>query len=162
MDSDGQNEELERNLKLLQVVCMALISGVFTFCAVVVVIFTSKPAGTAVARAAFDLPVLGLGLCLIALPASFVIKSVLFRRSMSEQPGGDPTMDLFKRYRAGTIVATAVCEGSAFALLVFVMLGGSSYAVWATGVLIPLAGMMLHFPTRDKFEQLLADTNSSA
>ncbi|MCW8133719.1 MAG: hypothetical protein KIS92_25460 [Planctomycetota bacterium] len=159
MDGEAPDAELDRHLRVLQIVSLGLLSGVFTFCAVVVLVFASAsgtpapaaPAAT-VSSSGFELPAVGLALCLAAIPASFVVKGVLFRGGAGAT-GGEVAGQL-KRFRAGTIVATAICEGSAFALLVLVMLGGAAHAAWAAGVLIPLAGMILHFPTREKFEAM--------
>ncbi|MBI3828262.1 MAG: hypothetical protein HY291_02015 [Planctomycetes bacterium] len=149
--------EIESGLGIMQKIAGSLMSGLLVFTAVTVLVVAPGNPSPTPEEMSFPIPAIGLIMCLVMLPISFVVKGVVLK-----QPLSSGSLDeRIARYRSGTIIALALCEGAGFALLLTTIVAGAHYVSWAACVLIPLAGMIMHFPTRTKFEQSFEDAGPS-
>lgn len=156
MEQD-QDREITGSLGTTQIIFAALLTGVISFYAIVVVIVLKNPAGLTPVPG-LPLPAAGCLLATVLTLASFPIKWALLRRA--RKPAGEPpdsTLHLLLGYRQAHILAGALCEGGAMALGVFVIASGPGSLPWLAGGMISLVGFALHFPTREKFDAFLAD-----
>ncbi|MCZ7647894.1 MAG: hypothetical protein M5U26_21990 [Planctomycetota bacterium] len=155
--SAEEEGQVGKALIQLRLMGAALIMGVLSFLAVAAFLRGSG-AFTGVAMSLpLPLPALGLLVGLGPLAFSFVLKGNLLRpESFAGLPPQDRLPRVLSRYRQATIVALALCEGGAFMVLVSTLISTDSL-VWAAAALVPMGGMIFHFPTRLALEACLDD-----
>jgi len=152
------------SLRAMSVMAASLGLGVVVFAVIALFVLTQQtpPPGTAGLNLPFPLPVLGVGLAFVMLGLSFVVKGKILRGASTRGSGAPAALEaLLQRFQRATIVAMAQCEGSGFFLIVLVIISGKAHMVWLAGILLPLAGIIIHFPTREKLDQWLAEVQSS-
>lgn len=142
-------DPLVRGMLALRVASMGLCLGICVFAGVVVALLAVNPPPPANFGLPFSPAAMGLGFCLAAVPVSLFLRDAL----LQIPPAHAGTDAIFARFRVTTLVPLAVCDGGGFALLVLVLLSGPTYVYWVAGILAPLAGMALHFPTDLKYAQ---------
>lgn len=151
-----QDAEIEAGIGIMQKIAACIMLGLLVFAAIVILVLAPQNPSPTPQETPFPIPAIGLVICFVAIPFSFAIKGVLLKKTEASA-----SIDaLLSRYRAATIVALALCEGGGFALLVLTFVSGAEYVIWAAGVLLPLAGMIMHFPTRLKFDGYRAESDS--
>lgn len=143
-DPDGGGEaELQQTIsasaRIGQIITFALVQGVVLFAGVAVYLVHSGEADDAlVADPNWTLPLIGLGLALIAIVASWIVSGQLLQaalRNFEARGGGDP-LSLLGGYRSSIIVAQAILEGAAMANGVLMILDRSLFHLPVIGVLI--------------------------
>lgn len=144
----GPQDPFMRGMHALRAASMGLCLGICIFAGVVVALLSTNPPPVNYGLP-FSPAALGFGFCLIAVPVSLFLRVAL----MKIPPANASADAIFARFRVATLVPLAVCDGGGFALLVCVFLSGPAYMYWIAGILVPLAGMMLNFPTDLKYAQ---------
>ena len=147
-------------LRTLSITAYAMFAGVALFAAIAAGIITQQTAPSTVAGLSIPLPAIGLALALGSLAASFVIKGALLRTA-SPGSAGDPEAfgKALARFQRATIVALALCEGACLFLIVLSIMEGPGALPWLAGLMVPIFGMVLHFPTRLRLDQFLSDSS---
>lgn len=145
MLSSKQIEALQPRIKILQIICAALISGIVVF-GVVVAIAGNKELNQSLEV----LPLMALGMAVVGgcaaliYPAGFR-KAAARRLATTSQSPEHHVAGAFMIYQTSKIIGMALLEGPAFFNLVVWMMEGSVYNV---GSAVALAAIMvLGFPT---------------
>ncbi len=142
---------IEKALTQLRMVAAALVMGVATFAAIVLLV----PFHGGVAEAPpqpmlpIPLPALGLLLGLGPLTGSFILKAVLLKPACFVTLAPEARLEAFlTKYRQATITSLALCEGAAFLVLVLTIVDPAAPKIWVLAAGLPMLGMFFHFPTR--------------
>lgn len=142
---------IEKALAQLRILAAALVMGVATFTAIVLLVPFHGGQAEAPPQPLLPIPLPALGLLigLGPLTGSFILKSVLLKPACFLPLAPEARLDAFlTKYRQATITALALCEGAAFMVLVFTMVDASAPKMWVLAAGLPMLGMFFHFPTR--------------
>lgn len=160
MDSAPNDASLQQLVKITQIIATALIVGVLSFGAVVVVLtLNRKPEPPPVdgqapppAFAFTQKDLIFCGFAAAGLVLHFIVPVVLTRVQLQSMRGGATDAasaqelggDLAQLYQIQFIVGAALLEGSAFMMLAMAM-QERPYGLWAAGAFLLL--MIFNFPT---------------
>ena len=149
-------------VKQLQIVVIALVTGVILFCLVAIFLATSYSGPTPPADTLMPLRLIHLVLCVLIIAATRIIPPMILSGKISPRnPAGEPP-SFVQKYVSATIVHLALLEGmTLFGLVVFMTAatGGkvftdSTYYLHFLPLLFFILQAKILFPTEEKFNEL--------
>lgn len=154
MSGDAE-QKINETLMRLRIFAAALFMGVVIMTVVFLFLLTLAPLKNT--PPAIPMPAIGLAFAIAQTFLAFVMKSMLLRRQQFADRDPDRVVpQVLAAYQKATLVSMALCEGGAFFAIVMVFVGGGPLG-WFTGVVVPVAGMVLLFPTRVAIDQIIQD-----
>ena len=144
-------------LRVLQFTGAGLIIGLV----IATIAFTVVAMNTTVAKpvpAAIFFPYVGFGAGILQPLASFFLRGwMLSPDRLAQLPSLGLEMAAIGKFRTATIVSMGLCETGGFLLLVMLLMGamnGACPPYFFAAMIIPLGGMIMHFPTQFKWERV--------
>jgi hypothetical protein len=137
-------------VRTAQIICAALIAGVFFFLGITQVIGPKK-----------DEPFLAYfaaGFAALMIVMRFVVPAIAVRnqiQSLPEDVSDDLMFRLFQIYQNRMIIGLALLEGAAFFNLIAYLTAGQIWTLAVVGLLLVL--MLMMFPTLNQFENWAED-----
>lgn len=162
MSPFSSDEFVSRQVRVMQIIIMALAMGIVSFAVIVGVVFKPQPQNQppmmAYIAVAFTMVVLGVRTVVPGIFAASQRKQLISENgnSGSRAHYGLPTNatdgdKLLFAFQTKTIIEGALLEGPAFFLLISYMTTGQW---WVLGIVFALLAVMgLQFPTRDRAEE---------
>ena len=148
-----QNETFEGSVRGMQIIAVALMSGVLFFLGIVLM---NTQGDVLSFKQPEIITIIAAGFGLLMIVNHFVIPGIIASTQLKQLTTNDFTgFDEATRidklvgvYRIQLIISLALLEGAAFFNLVALMIGNSGFSLCTAGVLLAL--MSMRFPTRDK------------
>ena len=159
-DLQSLGPKFDQQLRVMQIIAVALMMGVLMFLGVVLVMTQGDVFGM---QQPGLITIIAAGFAFIMIVNHFVIPSIIANAQLKRLAGGG-TSDAEKEqriaslasvYQVQLIVGLALLEGAAFFNLIALMIGKSAASIAVVVVLLSL--MLLKFPTRTKVTWWIQD-----
>ena len=161
-DDLAREERIQQALRTGRWVACALLLGLIVFYTVILCLLTAgRPGQWPRITLPFPLPVLSLALALVMVAVSFLVKRALLssiRRLAGEKPLAFGS--LLMGFRVATVTALGLCEAGGFVIAIGVLVAGPGELAWLATGLLPLLGIVAHFPTREAADRLLFESGA--
>jgi hypothetical protein len=152
-NADFQGANFEGSVRGMQIIAVALMSGVLFFLGIVLM---STQGDVLSFKQPEIITIIAAGFGLLMIVNHFVIPGIIASTQLKQLISNDFTGSeeatridkLVGVYRIQFIIGLALLEGAAFFNLIALMIGNSGFSLCTAGVLFAL--MLMRFPTRDK------------